>query len=70
LVAGPRGPKRWLHFETLTLVPFERALIDAEALDRAERAWIDAYHARILVEVAPGLDGATADWIRAACAPL
>jgi Xaa-Pro aminopeptidase len=67
---GARGPKRWLHFETLTLVPFERALIDAEALDRAERAWIDAYHARILVEVAPGLDGATADWIRAACAPL
>ncbi|MFH5924672.1 aminopeptidase P family protein [Roseomonas xinghualingensis] len=68
--AGAPGPRRWMHFETLTLVPFERALIDVEALDRAERAWIDAYHARVLVEVGPSLDGPTADWLRAACAPL
>ncbi|HEY8611285.1 MAG TPA: aminopeptidase P family protein [Roseomonas sp.] len=68
--AAARGPKRWLHFETLTLVPLERALIDAEALSPAERSWIDAYHARLLVEVAPGLDGPTAEWLRAACAPL
>ncbi len=64
------GPKRWLGFETLTLVPFERALIDAAALGAAERAWIDAYHARILVEVGPTLDGPDAAWLRSACAPL
>jgi len=68
--AGVPGSRRWMHFETLTLVPFERSLIDVEALDRTERAWIDAYHARVLVEVAPGLDGPTAEWLRAACAPL
>ncbi|WP_342452438.1 aminopeptidase P family protein [Pararoseomonas baculiformis] len=64
------GPKRWLGFETLTLVPFERALIDTAALTPAEHGWIDAYHARILAEIGPGLDGAAADWLRAACAPL
>ena len=64
------GPKRWFRFDTLTLVPFERALIDAGALSPAERAWIDAYHGRVLVEIAPGLDGPTANWLRAACAPL
>ncbi|WP_338661837.1 aminopeptidase P family protein [Pararoseomonas sp. SCSIO 73927] len=69
-VAAAAGPKRWLHFETLTLVPFDRDLIDAGALDRTERAWLDAYHARILVEVGPTLDGPTAEWLRAACAPL
>jgi Xaa-Pro aminopeptidase len=64
------GPKRWLHFETLTLVPFDRALIDVGALDRTERTWLDAYHARILVEVGPSLDGPAAEWLHAACAPL
>lgn len=64
------GPRRWFRFETLTLVPFDRALIDAGALSTAERAWIDAYHGRVLVEIAPGLDGPTANWLRAACAPL
>lgn len=68
--AAAAGPKRWLGFETLTLVPFERRLIDTEALSPAERAWIDAYHARILVEVGPGLDGPTLGWLREACAPL
>ena len=64
------GPRPWLRFETLTLAPFERALIDPAALAPAEREWIDAYHARVLAEVAPALDAATADWLRAACAPL
>ena len=36
-----------LGFETLTLAPIDRALIDARpALSAAERAWLDAYHAR------------------------
>ena len=64
------GPRPWLRFETLTLAPFERALIDAEALVPAERAWIDAYHARVLAEVLPGLEEGAAAWLRGACAPL
>ncbi|MFC0384784.1 aminopeptidase P family protein [Muricoccus vinaceus] len=64
------GPRPWLRFETLTLVPFERALIDPDALVPGERAWIDAYHARVLAEISPGLDEATASWLRGACAPL
>ncbi|WP_232480013.1 aminopeptidase P family protein [Roseomonas sp. KE2513] len=64
------GPRPWLRFETLTLAPFERALIDPAALVPAEREWIDAYHARVLAEVSPRLDEATAAWLREACAPL
>ena len=39
-------------------------------LDAAERDWLDAYHARVLAEVGPSLDGAARSWLAAACAPL
>ncbi len=42
-------------FETLTLAPIDRRLIDHGLLTRDERAWLDAYHARVLAEIAPML---------------
>lgn len=66
----PDQVKPFLAFETLTLAPYERRLIDPGLLTPEERAWVDAYHARVLAEVAPGCDAATAAWLRAACAPL
>lgn len=66
----PGARKPFLEFETLTLAPFDRALLDPALLTREERAWLDAYHARVLAEVGPGLDPATAAWLRSACAPL
>ena len=52
------------------MAPYDRHLIDPAMLTAAERAWVDAYHARVLAEVAGGCDAATADWLRGACAPL
>jgi Xaa-Pro aminopeptidase len=66
----PDQAKPFLAFETLTLAPYERALIAPAMLTAAERAWVDAYHARVLAEVAPHCDAATAAWLRIACAPL
>jgi Xaa-Pro aminopeptidase len=66
----PDQVKPFLEFETLTLAPYARALIETALLTPAERAWVDAYHARVLAEVAPGCDPATAAWLEAACAPL
>ncbi len=66
----PHATKPFLRFETITLAPFDRRVIDPALLDPPERAWLDAYHARVLAEVGPHLDGATAAWLRAACAPL
>jgi Xaa-Pro aminopeptidase len=36
----------------------------------AERDWLNAYHARVVTEVAPQLDPEIAAWLRAACAPI
>lgn len=59
-----------LCFETLTFVPFDRRLIDTDLLSKAERGWIDAYHAATLALLSPRLDQATCDWLTKACAPL
>ena len=66
----PASSKPFLCFETLTLAPFDLRLIDADLLDAAERAWLDAYHQRVLREVGPRLDDATRHWLEQACAPL
>jgi Xaa-Pro aminopeptidase len=67
-IAG--GERDMMGFETLTLVPYDRRLIDVEALTAAERAHIDAYHARVRREIGPQVRGADRAWLDAATAPL
>ena len=58
-------------FETLTLAPIDRRLIDVALISADERGWIDDYHARVRREVGPLLsDEATRIWLDAATAPL
>lgn len=57
-------------FETLTLAPIDKRLIHAELLTREELQWLDAYHARVLAEIGPMLDGETLAWLEKATAPL
>ncbi len=60
----------FMGFETLTLAPIDRRLIDSAALARDERAWLDVYHARVAAEIGPRLSGEDADWLIAATRPL
>lgn len=59
-----------LSFETLTLAPIDRRLILSDRLSAGERAWLDAYHARVLAEIGPMVGDATRAWLALACAPL
>jgi Xaa-Pro aminopeptidase len=59
--------KPFLRFETLTLAPFDRRLIDPEMLDASELAWLNEYHARVMNELKPHLDAGTRDWLATAC---
>ena len=67
-VAG--GEKPLLTFETLTLAPIDRRLIDPAAMTADEIAWLDAYHARVAAELAPLVDAETQAWLARATAPL
>jgi Xaa-Pro aminopeptidase len=69
--AAPAGAERpLLGFETLTLVPIDRDLVETALLDPAERAWLDSYHARVRAEIAPLVDGDTRRWLEQATRPL
>ncbi|MCA0961221.1 aminopeptidase P family protein [Salipiger bermudensis] len=61
---------RMLRFETLTWVPIDRRLVVPALLTQAERDWLDAYHDEVLARIGPLVEGADADWLAAACAPL
>ncbi len=64
------GERPLYAFETLTLAPIDRALIAAELLTEEERAWLDAYHARVRETLTPLLDEATATWLAGVTRPV
>lgn len=72
-VDSPDG-RPMLGFETLTFAPIDRRLIARELLTHDERAWLDAYHARVRDLIGPALDGAqdgaVRDWLELATRPL
>ncbi|WP_298239610.1 aminopeptidase P family protein [uncultured Bradyrhizobium sp.] len=57
-------------FETLTLAPIDRRLIEVEMLSKGELDWLNAYHARVRAEVRPALDEVTKAWLDQATAEL
>jgi Xaa-Pro aminopeptidase len=69
--AGIIGAEKPMNaFETLTLAPIDRRLIDVAMLSEAERDWLNDYHARVNREVRASLDEADKLWLDAATAPL
>lgn len=68
--AIPGGDKPMHGFETLTLAPFDRRLIVAEMLTAEERAWLDAYHARVVAEIGPMLGDEDQAWLEGMAGPV
>ncbi|HYP62815.1 MAG TPA: aminopeptidase P family protein [Acidocella sp.] len=66
----PEARKKFLGFETLTLVPFDRALIEPELLSSDALTWLNAYHTRVEDELMPHVTAAAREWLHKACAPL
>ena len=63
-IAG--GERPMLAFETLTLVPIDRRLVDPKLMTAPELAWLDAYHARVRETIGPHLTGEDRAWLDAA----
>ncbi|MBW4036745.1 MAG: aminopeptidase P family protein [Proteobacteria bacterium] len=62
--------KPFLAFETLTLAPFDRRLINPTLLTPQAITWLNTYHARILQEISPLVDEQTQTWLKTACAAI
>lgn len=68
-IAG--GERPMLGFETLTLAPIDRRLVEPALLTTAERDWLNTYHARVRAEISPRLDDpAERAWLAAATEPV
>lgn len=57
-------------FETLTLCPIDRRLIDTNLLDGNERDWLNQYHALVFETISPHLSNAERQWLETATASL
>jgi Xaa-Pro aminopeptidase len=67
-IAGAEKPVN--AFETLTLAPIDRGLIDLNMLTADELSWLNDYHASVRHAVRSHVDEATKVWLDGATAPL
>lgn len=74
LVSDPEdisgGEHKMMHFETLTLAPFDRHLIDCKYLDERELKWLNNYHRTVYKTLSPELKGPVKSWLKAATSPI
>ncbi|KQN70097.1 aminopeptidase P family protein [Devosia sp. Leaf64] len=60
----------FLEFETLTLAPIDKRLIDLSLLTDAERAWLNAFHQQVWAEIGPKVSGDVKAWLEEATAAI
>jgi Xaa-Pro aminopeptidase len=68
--AAPGAEKPLNAFETLTLAPINRRLIETGMLTADEIAWLDSYHRRVCETLSPLVDTETRAWLEQATAGL
>jgi Xaa-Pro aminopeptidase len=66
----PGDERPMLAFETLTLVPIDRNLIDKNLMTAEEIGWLDAYHARVRQTLQPKAGRGTAAYLEEATKPI
>jgi Xaa-Pro aminopeptidase len=65
------GEQPMMGFETLTLAPIDRNLIEVKLLNEKEIEWINNYHARVYEKIAPTLkDEQERQWLAEATATI
>ena len=67
-VSGAERPM--LGFETLTLAPIDRSLVEPGLLDAVERDWLDSYHAWVREAVSPLVPDDVRAWLSEVTRPL
>jgi Xaa-Pro aminopeptidase len=64
------GEREMMRFETLTLAPIDRNLVEPSLLDDDEIDWLDTYHVQVRETLTPLVDAQTAQWLAAATEPI
>ncbi|WP_313435012.1 aminopeptidase P family protein [Novosphingobium sp.] len=66
----PGADGEYFGFETLTLAPIDRRLVDLALLTADEVTWWNDYHARVLDVIGPQLEGDVKAWLEQQCLPF
>ncbi len=64
------GNSDFLYFETVTLFPIDKSMIDKDIMSPAETKWLNDYHQRVYQDLAPGLDEKAKKWLEEKCSAL
>lgn len=64
------GMPGYLEWETLTLCPIDRRMLEPALLSRDAASWLDAYHRRCRELLSPGLDDQDREWLERFTAPV
>lgn len=62
--------KEMLAFETITLAPIDRTLVDTSLLSESERGWLNAYHAEVYEKLVQQVPEETKNWLAEATAAI
>jgi len=62
----PGGERKMMEFETITLAPIDLGLVEPKLLSADERAWLNAYHARVRDTLLPLVGAETKPWLEQA----
>jgi Xaa-Pro aminopeptidase len=57
----------WYGFESLTYIPFDKKLIDTNALSPQQLQWLRDYYQAIVEKISPTLSADEAAWLKALC---
>ena len=60
----------FLEFETITLFPIDKSLIDQPMLTKSELDWLNDYHTMVYKKLSPHLDDTHKEWLKNKCALL
>lgn len=61
---------QFLKFETVTLFPIDKELIDVELMTDAEIEWLNVYHNKVYDAISPKLEEDEREWLSRKCAKL
>ena len=59
--------RKFLTIETLTLVPYEKDLINIKLLNFDEKKWLNNYHKNVIKNIAPHLKDLERKWLEKQC---
>ncbi len=62
--------KQFLSFETITLVPIQRTLIDLTLMSKQQVDWVNSYHTKCREKVAPLVEGKAREWLMRETEPI